>query len=170
MTKRIRQKMPKEAQILFFSATWTEQIKKFAKTLAAMSSDEKQGWAQIEVKREYIFNDQVEQMFYRCDGKKDKEERIGEILTTVTVGQAIIFVHTRDAVETLGNKLDAAGHQVSKLHGGMEEKARDQVLDHFRSGASRFLFTTNVLSRGIDVKAVTLVIQYDKLRRSPPLR
>lgn len=126
-----------------------------------MSSDEKQGWAQIEVKREYIFNDQVEQMFYRCDGKKDKEERIGEILTTVTVGQAIIFVHTRDAVETLGNKLDAAGHQVSKLHGGMEEKARDQVLDHFRSGASRFLFTTNVLSRGIDVKAVTLVIQYD---------
>ena len=43
----------------------------------------------------------------------------------------------------------------------MEEKARDKVLLDFHAGTSRFLITTNVLSRGIDVPAVTLVIQYD---------
>jgi len=157
-TKRIRQKLPKSVQTLFFSATWTEQIKKFAKTLAALSEND---WSQIEVKREFIFNDQVVQMFYKTKGKKEKEERIADILSTVTVGQAIIFVHTREAVETLGNMLKTNGHSVSMLHGRMEESNRDKVLLDFRGGASRFLITTNVLSRGIDVPAVTLVIQYD---------
>ncbi len=53
------------------------------------------------------------------------------------------------------------GHSVSSLHGRMEERARDKVLVDFHAGTSRFLITTNVLSRGIDVPAVTLVIQYD---------
>jgi len=157
-TKRIRQKLPKQVQTLFFSATWTDQVIKFAKTLAALSEND---WSQIEVKREYIFNDQVRQMYYQCKGRKEKEERIADILSTVTVGQCIIFVALREAVETLGNMLKTNGHSVSMLHGRMEESARDKVLLDFRAGASRFLITTNVLSRGIDVPAVTLVIQYD---------
>merc|ERR1719217_711857 len=105
-TKRIRQKLPKQVQTLFFSATWTDSVIKFAKTLAALSAND---WSQIEVKREYIFNDQVRQMYYVCKGKKEKEERIADILSTVTVGQCIIFVHTREAVETLGNMLKTNG-------------------------------------------------------------
>ena len=111
------------------------------------------------------------------------------------MGQCIVFVHTREAVDTLAKVLETNGHSVSSLHGRMEEKARDkvcaaapptrrrpylphrtpptlppphpplapsrQVLLDFHAGTSRFLITTNVLSRGIDVPAVTLVIQYD---------
>eukprot|EP00966_Prymnesium_polylepis_P062380 1447528-Prymnesium_polylepis.2 len=134
-TKRIRQKLPKQVQTLFFSATWTESVIKFAKTLAALSEND---WSQIEVKRECepggrqskqrrapvcapggatpggatpggatprlcgarfarptaaplaaadIFNDQVRQMYYQCKGKKEKEERIADILSTVTIGR-----------------------------------------------------------------------------------
>ena len=79
----------------------------------------------------------------------------------VTVGQCIIFVNTRDAVDKLGAMLIADGHQVSSLHGKMDSSARDKVLLDFRSGTTKFLITTNILSRGIDVPAVTLVIQYD---------
>lgn len=147
-----------QVQTLFFSATWTETIKKFAKTLAALSDNE---WSQIEVKREYIFNDQVRQLFYQSNGRKEKESRLAEILNTVTVGQCIVFVHTREAVDTLAKVLIANGHSVSSLHGRMEEKARDKVLLDFHAGTSRILITTNVLSRGIDVPAITLVIQYD---------
>merc|ERR1719503_163043 len=57
--------------------------------------------------------------------------------------------------------LTANGHSVSSLHGRMEEKGRDKVLKDFHAGVSRILITTNVLSRGIDVPAVTLVIQFD---------
>lgn len=61
MTKRIRQKLPKQVQTLFFSATWTESVIKFARTLSALSDNE---WSQIEVKREYIFNDQARHYLY----------------------------------------------------------------------------------------------------------
>jgi len=158
MTKRIRSKLPKKVQTLFFSATWTESVTKFAKTLGGLSASD---WMTVTVKRSYIFNDQVKQLFYRCEGKKAKEERLGDILTQVPVGQCIVFVHTREAVETLTALLTANGHSVSSLHGRMEEKNRDKVLEDFHSGTSRILITTNVLSRGIDVPAITLVIQYD---------
>lgn len=158
MTKRIRSKLPKQVQTLFFSATWTESVTKFAKTLGGLSA---QDWTTVTVKRSYIFNDQVKQLFYRCAGKKAKEERLGDILTQVPVGQCIVFVHTREAVDTLTGILTASGHSVSSLHGRMEEKNRDKVLEDFRAGTSRILITTNVLSRGIDVPNVTLVIQYD---------
>jgi ATP-dependent RNA helicase DDX19/DBP5 len=158
MTKRIRSKLPKQVQTLFFSATWTETVTKFAKTLGGLSAND---WQTVTVKRKYIFNDQVRQLHYRCDGKKAKEERLGDILTQVPVGQCIVFVHTREAVDTLSALLTANGHSVSSLHGRMEEKNRDKVLVDFHQGTSRVLITTNVLSRGIDVPAVTLVIQYD---------
>jgi len=157
-SKRIRQKMPKGVQTLFFSATWTEPVVKFAKQLSAVSGHD---WSQIEVQRDHIFNDQVRQMFYRTSGVKEKEKMMAEILFQATVGQCIIFVHTREAVEKLGALLKQEGHQVSMLHGKMDGPARDKVLFDFREGTTRFLITTNVLSRGIDVPAVTLVIQYD---------
>merc|ERR1719171_97587 len=92
---------------------------------------------------------------------RDKETRLAEILNVVTVGQCIVFVHTREAVDKLAALLTSNGHAVSSLHGRMESTARDKVLEDFRASTTRFLITTNVLSRGIDVPAVTLVIQYD---------
>ena len=133
-------------------------MKKFAKQMSAVSGRE---WSQIEVQRRFIFNDQVRQMFYGANGVKEKEQRLAEILNIVTVGQCIIFVHTRETVERLGRMLEENGHTVSLLHGRMEERARDKVLVDFRAGTTRFLITTNVLARGVDVPAVTLVIQFD---------
>jgi len=158
MTKRIRQRLPKAVQTLFFSATWTDEVKKFAKQMSAVSSRD---WSQIEVQRNYIFNDQVRQMYYVTNGAVEKQKMLAEILDMVTVGQCIIFVHTRDAVDKLGKLLEEQGHQVSSLHGRMEDKSRDKVIDDFRAGTTRFLITTNVLARGVDVPAVTLVIQFD---------
>lgn len=91
--------------------------------------------SQIEVQRSFIFNDQVRQMYYRTQGIKEKEARLAEILNVVTVGQCIIFVHTRDAVDRLATMLEQNGHTVSSLHGRMEEKARDKVCD--RGGLQR---------------------------------
>ena len=62
MTKRIRSKLPKQVQTLFFSATWTESVTKFAKTLGGLSASD---WMTVTVKRAYIFNDQVR---WRCAG------------------------------------------------------------------------------------------------------
>ena len=145
MTERIRSKLPKKVQTLFFSATWTETVTKFAKTLGGLSASD---WMTVTVKRAYIFNDQVKQLYYRCEGKKAKEERLGDILTQVPVGQCIVFVHTREAVETLSKLLTANGHSVSSLHGRMEEKNRDKVLHDFHAGAHATVAASMIAMRG----------------------
>jgi len=159
-TKRIRKMLRSpNLQTLFFSATWKEETVKFARSLSGIGGDA--SWATVTIKRKYIFNDQVSQLYLRAQGKKDKEDRLGDLLASIDAGQVIIFVHTREAVDTLTRKLTENGHTVSSLHGRMEEKNRDKVLKDFHQSVSRILITTNVLSRGIDVPAVTLVIQYD---------
>lgn len=142
-SKRIRLKLKKDVQTLFFSATYTDEVKRLATQLSMDNP-----WSQIEVKREHIFNDQVAQYYYRTNGVTEKLERLTEILSVVNVGQCIIFVHLRDTVEQLASTLTANGHPVSPLHGRMEAAARDKVLVDFRNGTTRFLVTTNVLSRG----------------------
>ena len=57
--------------------------------------------------------------------------------------------------------MEAEGHSVSVIHGEMEQSERDYTLEEFRSGRSRVLIATDVLKRGIDVQAVSLVINYD---------
>jgi ATP-dependent RNA helicase DDX19/DBP5 len=156
-TKRIRKVMPRELQTLFFSATWKEETVNFANSLKGSGPS----WAQVTIKRQHIFNDQVKQYYLRCNGFKEKEERLGDLIAGIDAGQIIVFVNTRDSVDSLTRMLTASGHSVSSIHGKMEERARDKALKDFHDAASKILIATNVLSRGIDVPNVTLVVQYD---------
>jgi ATP-dependent RNA helicase DDX19/DBP5 len=103
----------------------------------------------------------VKQYYLRCNGFKEKEERLGDLIDLIDAGQIIVFVNTRDSVDSLTKMLTDKGHSVSSIHGKMEERARDKALKDFHDAASKILIATNVLSRGIDVPAVTLVVQYD---------
>ena len=157
-TRRIRNCMLKQPlQTLFFSATWKPETIKFANSLKGSSAS----WSEVAVERKHIFNDQVKQYYLRCVGTMDKEARLGDLLSIIDAGQIIVFVSTRASVDDLTRLLQSNGHSVSALHGKMEEKARDTALKNFHDSASKILITTNVLSRGIDVPAVTLVVQYD---------
>jgi ATP-dependent RNA helicase DDX19/DBP5 len=158
-TKRIRKVMPGQLQTLFFSATWKDETVRFANSLKGSGGDAK--WAKVTIKRKHIFNDQVKQYYLRCKDSKEKEGMLGELLASLDAGQIIVFVNTRDSVDSLTKMLTASGNSVSSIHGKMEEKARDKALKDFHDAASKILIATNVLSRGIDVPAVTLVVQYD---------
>lgn len=57
--------------------------------------------------------------------------------------------------------MKAHGHQVSLLHSGMDPLERDRIIDEYRVGKSKVMIATNVLSRGIDVRSVSMVINYD---------
>lgn len=63
----------------------------------------------------------------------------------------------------------AEGHSVASLTGGIEGQKRDAIIDAFRSGSAKVLITTNVLARGIDVRTVSMVVNYVSfLERNPP--
>merc|ERR1712079_71829 len=92
-----------------------------------------------------------------------------DLYGALTIGQSIIFLNTRTAAFELSKMMKGEGHAVSLICGtqqtGGAEKIdvayRDRVMAEFRSGVTKVLIATGVLSRGIDVPAVTLVVNYE---------
>lgn len=74
---------------------------------------------------------------------------------------AIIFAKTKDNVDTVFQWLKSKGYSVNKIHGGMLQNERLSIMDRFRAGDFRILVSTDLASRGIDVKGITHVINYD---------
>lgn len=73
----------------------------------------------------------------------------------------IIFCRTKERVEQLVDVLDEKGYTADKIHGGMMQEDRFEVMDDFRKGEFRYLIATDVAARGIDIDDITHVIHYD---------
>ena len=80
---------------------------------------------------------------------------------TLTIGQSIIFVQTKQTAGTIHRTLQHAGYTCAVSHRAVEAAHRDATMTAFRDGQSNVLITTNVLSRGVDVDNVCLVVNYD---------
>merc|ERR1712228_629002 len=78
-----------------------------------------------------------------------------------TITQAVIFCNTRRKVDWLTEKIHSRDFTVSAMHGYMDQKERDIIMREFRTGSSRVLITTDLLACGIDVRQVSLVINFD---------
>ncbi len=154
-TLRIKRHLPPTVQTLLFSATYSDGVRELAKRMAPNANH-------IWVKRETLSLDKVSQYYFRVGNAAERYSVLQEIYETLTLGQTIIFVRTRNAAQTLTENLRADGNAVSVLYGGsMSPEERDRVIDEFRHGTTKVLVTTNVLSRGVDVRAITAVINYD---------
>jgi ATP-dependent RNA helicase DDX19/DBP5 len=154
-TVRIRKQLPSSVQVLLFSATYADDVKRLAEKVAPNSN-------QITVQRETLSLDKVKQYYIQCNTAASRFEIISDIYDLLQLGQTVVFVQTRKDAQALTDQLRSGGHTVSVLTGGeMTAEERDRVIDEFRQGTTRVLVTTNVLSRGVDVPAVTAVINYD---------
>ena len=105
--------------------------------------------------------DNIKQYYVNCDTPEAKYRSIANIYGVITIGQAIIFCHTRKTASWLVEKMTGEGHAVALLSGELSIDQRVQVLDRFRDGLEKILITTNVLSRGIDIEQVTIVVNFD---------
>ncbi|CAN8075723.1 unnamed protein product [Agarophyton chilense] len=154
-TIRIKRNLPRDVQVLLFSATYKDAVRKLATKLAPNAN-------QITIKRETLSLDKVKQYYIDTGNKEERFTILSDIYSLLALGQSIIFVRTRHEAHSLTQRLRSGGHTVSVLYGGdMSPEERDRVIDEFRAGTTRVLITTNVLSRGVDVLAVNAVINYD---------
>lgn len=154
-TIRIKRQLPNTVQVLLFSATYKDQVRGLAAKLAPLANE-------ITIKRETLSLDKVQQYYIDTGTKEERFNVLSEIYQLLVLGQSIIFVRTRADAALLTRRMRAEDHTVSVLYGGdMTPEERDRVIDEFRSGTTRVLITTNVLSRGVDVLAVSAVINYD---------
>jgi ATP-dependent RNA helicase DeaD len=94
-------------------------------------------------------------------GRPQKMAALGRILEFENPKSAIVFCRTRIEVDELADTLNAHGFSAQALHGGMEQKQRDRVMQGFRKEQAEILVATDVAARGLDIKHVSHVINYD---------
>ncbi|KAI8957393.1 DEAD-domain-containing protein [Daldinia sp. FL1419] len=151
---RVKNMLPKSIQILLFSATFPDKVMKYAMTFAPNANIIKLKVQELTVKG-------ISQMYMDCPSESDKYDILCKLYGLMSIGSSIIFVKTRESANQIQQRMANDGHKVSVLHGSYEGSERDALLEEFRTGKSKVLITTNVLSRGIDVSTVSMVINYD---------
>lgn len=155
MIKELRRANP-DVQILLFSATFNERVKRFATKILPNAN-------QVFVPKEQLSLDVIKQYRVACPRVEDKTYVLKEMIfpQCEKLGQTIIFVKTRERARQLHAEMEREGHKCTSIEGGMDKGARDRVVKEFRDGTTKILLSTDVLSRGFDVTQVTLVINYD---------
>lgn len=145
--------LPGCIQTLLFFATKSKEIKKLIKTT---SHEPKQ----IMVSSGHEAKDTIVQQLYFVD-KENKAKLMFHLIESTPIDRAIIFVRTKRNVETLLKKFDRAKISAVGLHGGKAQSARICALNAFKENQVRFLVTTDIAARGIDIDDIKYVINID---------
>jgi len=146
-------KLPKQRQTLLFSATMPPPIKKLADKFL---SDPKT----IEVARPATANVNIEQRLMEVRGDK-KRDVLRDILRHEEFKNAIVFCNRKTTVRELYTSLKRSGFAVGQIHGDMEQPARIAEFDRFKKDEITILVASDVAARGLDVKGVSHVINFD---------
>jgi ATP-dependent RNA helicase DeaD len=93
--------------------------------------------------------------------RAQKPAALDRILEMEDPTSAIVFCRTRLEVDTLTETLNAHGYRAEALHGGMEQRQRDAVMNRVRSGKTDLLIATDVAARGLDIEQITHIVNYD---------
>ncbi|SPP78997.1 probable ATP-dependent RNA helicase DDX23 [Drosophila guanche] len=104
--------------------------------------------------------ERTEQIVYMM-GENDKRKKLMEILSRKIDPPVIIFVNQKKGADVLAKGLEKLGYNSCTLHGGKGQEQREYALAALKSGAKDILVATDVAGRGIDIKDVSLVINYD---------
>lgn len=145
---------PSFAQVGVFSATMPPEALEITRKFMNKP-------VRILVKRDELTLEGIKQFYVNVDREEWKLETLCDLYETLAITQSVIFSNTRRKVDWLTDKMRSHDHTVSATHGDMDQNTRDIIMREFRSGSSRVLITTDLLSRGIDVQQVSLVINYD---------
>ncbi|SMF61473.1 DEAD/DEAH box helicase [Allosphingosinicella indica] len=146
-------KLPATRQTLLFSATMPPPIKKLADKFLSNPKA-------IEVSRPATANTSIDQRLVRTDSRK-KKDAIVDLLRAGDVKTAIIFSNRKTTVRELATSLKRRGFASGQIHGDMEQPERLKELDRFKTGEINILVASDVAARGLDIKGVSHVFNYD---------
>ena len=149
---RIIDMMPTERQTLLFSATYPAAIKKISNTIQKNP---------IDICVESLHDDaKIKQVFYEIN-RDDRSKTLLALLRHYQPESTVIFCNRKQQCKELASELRAEGFHALALHGDLEQKDRDQVLLQFANKSSSILIATDVAARGLDIKDLSAVINYE---------
>ncbi|WP_284602788.1 ATP-dependent RNA helicase DbpA [Dickeya dadantii] len=144
--------VPVQRQTLLFSATWPDaiaaishRIQRDPLTIAIDTVDELPA---------------IEQQFYEVS-RSGKIDLLQKLLSREQPASCVVFCNTKKDCQAVYDALTDSNQSVLALHGDMEQRDRDQTLVRFANGSSRVLVATDVAARGLDIKALEMVINYE---------
>ena len=151
--RKIIRQLPRQRQSLFFSATMPGEVQGLVDELLTDP-------VRIDVTPEERSVDLIEQSV-QFVLKKDKPQRLVEVLSQPDVGQAVVFTRTKRGANVVAERLVKEGIRSEAIHGNKSQNARTRTLDGFRDGRVQVLVATDLAARGLDIDDVTHVINYE---------
>jgi len=145
--------LPDSRQNLLFSATYSDEIRRLSKKIL----DDP---ARIEVARRNMAAEQVRQIVHPVEQSR-KRELLVELIDSGDWNQVLVFARTRHGAEKLSKYLSKEGVDAVAIHGDKSQGQRTRALDRFKKGAVRVLVATDVASRGLDIRQLPRVVNYE---------
>jgi len=155
--KRIVAMLPERRQSLFFSATLAPEIVRLAETILRNA-------ARVSIQPETTTAERIEQRvaFVEKDHKRPLlEQLLARQANADGANLTMVFSRTKHGANKLAKSLSMAGFAADAIHGNKSQAQREKTLDRFRKGLTPVLVATDVAARGVDVKDVGLVVNYD---------
>jgi superfamily II DNA/RNA helicase len=146
-------KLPAQRQTLLFSATMPPVIKKLADRFLSNPKS-------IEVARPATASTNIAQHLVKVDSHK-KREALRSMLTAQDVQSAVIFCNRKTTVRELNKSLQRYGFRSGEIHGDIDQASRIAELERFREGKVNILVASDVAARGLDIKGVSHVFNFD---------
>ncbi|MDN8598719.1 ATP-dependent RNA helicase DbpA [Citrobacter sp. S2-9] len=143
---------PASRQTLLFSATWPDAI-------AAISGRVQRDPLAIEIDAVDALP-AIEQQFFETSSQ-GKISLLQKLLSQHQPASCVVFCNTKKDCQSVCDALNAAGQSALALHGDLEQRDRDQTLVRFANGSVRVLVATDVAARGLDIKSLELVVNFE---------
>ena len=153
--RRIVQAIPRDRQTLFFSATMPDEIRALARNILRDP-------LHVAVDPVSSTREPTSQAVYFVE----KQQKLGLLLRilgdrALDVDRALVFTRTKHGANKVARQLDNASVAAAAIHGNKSQSARERALDGFKRGHLRVLVATDIAARGIDIKELSHVINYD---------
>ena len=151
--RKILALLPKHKQTLFFSATFSDDIKRLADELLHSP-------ALVEVAQRNTTAERISQVVHPVD-KKRKRELLSFLIGSNNWKQVLVFTRTKHGANRLSEQLDKDGITAAAIHGNKSQGARTRALSDFKSGKVRALVATDIAARGLDISQLPHVVNYE---------
>jgi len=151
--KRIIKLLPKDRQTLLFSATFSNDIRALAKTFLKEPRE-------VSVARRNTASELVDQTVY-CVDKVGKRALLSLLIKKNQWSQVLVFTKTKHGANRLAMQLNKDDITADAIHGNKSQGARTRALEAFKNGGVQVLVATDIAARGIDIKSLPNVVNYE---------
>ncbi len=149
---RVIKMIPRQRQTLLFSATYPDQIKKISHAIQKNP---------VDVRVESVHDNKViKQIFYEIE-RSERSKILVSLLQHYQPTSSLVFCNRKQQCQELAEELQQQGFHAMALHGDLEQRERDQVLTQFANKSISILIATDVAARGLDIKDLEAVINFE---------